>query len=71
MSGDPKPCDCGCMGFGPVLRGLMQHMGPGDEARQHFRSARVEFLKGLRAVLDERIEQMSKPEAKGASVPVE
>ncbi|MDX2152601.1 MAG: hypothetical protein SFV54_17810 [Bryobacteraceae bacterium] len=71
MSDDAKMCDCGCMGFGPVLKGLMHQMGPGEDARSHFRAARVEFLKGLRAVLDDRIERMAKGESKGTTVPVE
>jgi hypothetical protein len=34
------------------------------------RNARVEFLKGLRALIDERIEHLSAKGRKGTSVPV-
>ncbi len=66
-------CNCGCMGFGPVISHLMDNLGP-KEARDHFRSARVEFLKGMRALLDARIDQLSKKGAAagaGTQVPVE
>jgi hypothetical protein len=46
-------------------------MGPPEEARRHFDAARVEFLKGLRALLDARIEHISKAKAKGEKIAVE
>jgi hypothetical protein len=61
------------MGLGPALSHLLDNLGP-REAREHFRSARVEFLKGLRAVIDARIEHLSRdPQtaAAGTAVPVE
>ena len=43
-----------------------------DATKNHFRSSRVEFLKGLRSLLDERIEHLSKSqEQKGTKVTVE
>ena len=43
-----------------------------DEARQHMRNSRIEFLKGIRSLIDERIAQLSKePEHKGTHVTVE
>ena len=50
----------------PVLEGLV-----GEATREHFRNSRVEFLKGLRGLLDERIAHMSRAEAKGTKVTVE
>ncbi len=41
------------------------------EARRHFETARVEFFKGLRAVLDARIERHSKPKARGQAINIE
>ena len=58
-------------GAGPALSDLMRRLGPPAEARRHFDTARLEFLKGLRAVLDARIEQCSKPRAKGEKISVE
>lgn len=42
-----------------------------DATRDHFRNARVEFLKGMRSVLDDRIANLSRHEAKGTHVTVE
>jgi hypothetical protein len=54
-----------------VLSELLRQLGPPAEARRHFETARVEFLKGLRAVLDARIEQVSKSRVKGEKISVE
>ncbi len=62
---------CLCQGLGPTLSELARRMGPPPEARGHFESARLEFLKGLRALLDARIAQCSKPRAKGEKIDVE
>jgi hypothetical protein len=41
-------------------------------ATEHFRNSRLEFLKGMRSLLDERIAQLSKEtEHKGTRVTVE
>jgi hypothetical protein len=43
-----------------------------SEASQgHFKNARIEFLKGVRSLVDDRIEQLSREERKGARVVVE
>jgi hypothetical protein len=42
-----------------------------EATRDHFRNSRVEFLKGLRSLLDERIAHLSKDESKGTHVTVE
>jgi len=42
-----------------------------EATRDHFRNSRVEFLKGLRSLLDERIAHLSKEEPKGTRVTVE
>jgi DNA-binding FrmR family transcriptional regulator len=42
-----------------------------DEARGHLRNARIELLKAMRSVIDDRIEQLSRTGAKGTKVPVE
>jgi hypothetical protein len=49
---------------------FMQSFGPSENVKSHFRQSRVEFLKGIRAVLDERIENMGRPR-KGTRVVVE
>ena len=40
-------------------------------ARQHMRNARVEMLKAVRSLIDERIEQLSRVPQKGSKVAVE
>jgi hypothetical protein len=62
---------CFCQGAGPVLTELFRRLGPPQEARRHFDTARLEFLKGLRALLDARIEQVSKTKQKGEKINVE
>lgn len=42
-----------------------------EEARAHFRNSRVEFLKGIRSLLDERIESISGTPQHGSSIKVE
>ena len=61
---------CACAGAGPRLTALMatQCRGP---VFDHFRNASVEVLKGLRAILDARIEAMTREGRKGTRVPVE
>jgi hypothetical protein len=42
-----------------------------EATRNHFRSSRVEFLKGIRSLLDARIARLSHEEHKGTRVTVE
>ncbi len=63
---------CACMGAGPALTDFLERMGPSEEVKAHFRAARLEVLKGIRALLDARIEQLSRTgEEKGSTIPVE
>ena len=63
---------CICGGAGPAVSRLVRAMAPPEGASEHFRKARVEVLKGLRELIDQRIESLSKPPAgKGTKVPVE
>jgi hypothetical protein len=59
------------MGTGPALSDLLRRLGPPAQARKHFETARLEMLKGLRAILDARIEQVSKHSRKGEKIEVE
>jgi hypothetical protein len=72
MTNERRTCDCGCMGMGPALSHVLNTLGP-KEARDHFRAARVEFLKGMRALIDARIDYLSAcgQAQTGTSVPVE
>ena len=59
----------GCF-FCNTVRPAMEHLWS-DATRDHFRNSRVEFLKGVRSLLDQRISALSKEERKGTHVTVE
>ena len=42
-----------------------------EDVRDHFRNSRVEFLKGIRSLLNAHIASLSREEAKGTHVSVE
>jgi hypothetical protein len=50
----------------PMLENLVS-----QATRDHFRNSRVEFLKGVRSLLDERISHLAPEESKGTHVTVE
>jgi hypothetical protein len=63
--------ECLCMGVGPQATAVLKSIGVGP-ATEHFRNSRIEFLKGLRSLLDSRIEKLQRNEPKkGTSVPVD
>jgi hypothetical protein len=66
----PEPqAQCLCMGVGPKVTSMLQCGS--ESAREHLRNARVEFLKAIRTLVDERIEYLTRTEKKGTAVPVE
>lgn len=60
-----------CEAFGAELDRLFASLAPAEEARAHFHNAIIEMMKGVRAVLDDRIRRASDPSAKGTSIPIE
>lgn len=62
---------CLCQGAGPLLSEFVRRMGPPAGAKRHFDAARVEFLKGMRAMIDARIDDLSKAGTKGTKLNVE
>jgi len=42
-----------------------------EATRDHFRNSRVEFLKGIRSLIDDRIAHLSREEKRGTHVTVE
>ena len=50
---------------------LLRTLAPSEEALGHFRSARLEALKGVRAVIDGRIERLTAERPKGTSVKID
>jgi len=50
----------------PLLENMWSQM-----TRDHFRNSRVEFLKGIRSLIDDRIAHLSREQHKGTRVTVE
>ncbi|MCS6954263.1 MAG: hypothetical protein RMK57_16710 [Bryobacterales bacterium] len=59
---------CLCCGLGPKVTAMLEWKS--ETAREHFRNARIEFLKAIRTLIDERIEYLTRAR-KGTTVPVE
>jgi hypothetical protein len=57
--------------IGRDLDNLLRNCVPSGEVSQHFTNARLEVLKGLRAMIDARIDRLSSEKQKGVSIPVE
>ena len=70
---EQKKQQCWCEGMGEEFSRMARAMGPSDEVQGHFRTARIEFLKGLRALLDERIDKASRAHqaSKGSSIVID
>ncbi len=60
-----------CERIGEELANIVRALAPSEEVLTHFRAARVEVLKGLRAAIDAQIERATKTEQKGRSVTIE
>lgn len=59
--------DAVCLEIKRVLRA----MEPPAEVCAHFRNARIEVLKGIRTMIDHRIDHLSKPDQVGRKITVE
>ena len=72
LKASPKTAESlSCQSALLMLSELLRQFGPPEEARRHFEAARIEILKGLRAMLDARIEQRSKADRRGKKIAVE
>ena len=61
---------CNCMREG--LESLVDAFTPPESACKHFRESRIEFLRGIREIIDRRIDRLSrKDHATGAKINVE
>jgi hypothetical protein len=54
-----------------AMKKFLDDIGPSEEAKTHFRQSRVELLKGIRRIIDDRIERVGRTEHKGTHVVVE
>jgi hypothetical protein len=59
-----------CLCF-EVLDLFRARLGVSPRVGQHLANSRVEFLKAIREVIDERIEHLSKAGQQGTKIPVE
>lgn len=59
----------GCLFCGVALP-MLERLWP-EATRDHFRNSRVEFLKGIRSLLDDRIAHLSRKDHRGTKVAVE
>ena len=66
----PYP-QCSFMEAREMLSRVTQAFGLPEEVTDHFRQARIEVLKGIRGMLDHRIERLSRVNRKGTRVTVE
>ncbi|HWW86464.1 MAG TPA: hypothetical protein VNZ26_22880 [Vicinamibacterales bacterium] len=57
--------------LGAEIDHLLRSVIPPDDVCEHFTNARVEVLKGIRAIIDARITSLSSQEKKGVSIKVE
>jgi hypothetical protein len=64
-----QPQAPGCF-FCAIAVPFLEQLWP-QNTRDHFRNSRVEFLKGIRSILDARIEHLSRGHQKGTHVSVE
>jgi hypothetical protein len=59
--------DAACLQF----KKFLQSLEPSREVCEHFRQARLEVLKGLRQILDNRISELSRAAETGRKIDVE
>jgi hypothetical protein len=62
----PEGCLCR-----EVLSQLRVCLGISPDVQEHFNNSRIEFLKGIRAVIDQRIEHLSSTGQQGTKISVE
>ncbi|MBV9267893.1 MAG: hypothetical protein JO061_17120 [Acidobacteriaceae bacterium] len=54
-----------------TLESMSDVITPPEQACQHFRESRLEFLRGVRAIVDHRIDRLSRKNQSGERVNVE
>lgn len=64
----PMPEGCLCR---EVLEQVRAHLSLSPEIHEHFANSRIEFLKGIRAIIDSRIEHLSRTSQRGAKIAVD
>ncbi|HTV57528.1 MAG TPA: hypothetical protein VMJ93_01515 [Verrucomicrobiae bacterium] len=59
---------CVCNEFAEHIQDVF---GVSPAVREHLKNSRIEFLKAIRSVIDEKIDRMSRRDQRGASIAVE
>jgi hypothetical protein len=54
-----------------IVDQFREAFGVSPNVREHFTNSRIEFLKGIRAVIDSRIERLSNARQRGTRIAVE
>jgi hypothetical protein len=54
-----------------IVNRFREAFGVSPKVREHFTNSRIEFLKGIRAVIDSRIEHLSNAGQRGTKIVVE
>jgi hypothetical protein len=54
-----------------IVNQFREAFGVSPKVREHFTNSRIEFLKGIRAVIDSRIEHLSSAVQRGTKIAVE
>lgn len=53
------------------LKEFLRSLEPSPEVTQHFRNARIEVLRGIRQIIDNRIEHLNRRQQSGEKITVE
>jgi len=70
MNEEQRTEGCFCHGAGPQFSRMFRTCWS-ETTREHFRTSRVEFWKGVRSLVDQQIERLSRTQQKGSTVPVD
>lgn len=54
-----------------IVDQVRECFGVSPQVREHFTNSRIEFLKGIRAIIDSRIEHLSQAGQRGTKIAVE
>ena len=65
------PIDAFCDAIREGLHQVADFLTPPQSAMDHFRESRIEMLRGMRDILDHRIDRLSRRGAQGARVTVD
>lgn len=54
-----------------IVDQVRECLGVSPQVHEHFTNSRIEFLKGIRAIIDSRIEHLSQTSQRGTKIAVE